>query len=220
MIIAHGRLKGAAPSARILAIRAFDTSNNATTLSLLRAIDWALARGAHIINMSFAGPTDPEIARALRAAREKGVILVAAAGNAGAKSPPLFPASDENVIAVTATDAKDKLLPVANRGRHIALAAPGVDILAPAPNGNYQFSSGTSLAAAYVSGLVALILERRPNLTLETVKGILTSSAADLGPKGRDDQFGAGLADAHRSILRLDAEITRALSANVSVKQR
>ena len=83
--------------------------------------------------MSFAGPSDPEIALALAAARKKGIVLVAAAGNAGAKSPPLFPASDANVIAVTAIDAEDQLFKLANRGKHIAVAAPGVEILAPSP---------------------------------------------------------------------------------------
>ena len=121
-IAAHAQLTGVAPSARILAIRAF-TKSESTTLAILKGIDWAVARGARVINMSFAGPQDPEIARALAAARRKGVLLVAAAGNAGPQSPPLYPAADPNVIAVTATDEDDRLLKVANRGRHIALAA-------------------------------------------------------------------------------------------------
>ena len=158
-IVAHARLMGVAPAARILAVRAFGAtgaSAEGTTLTLLRAIDWAVAHGARIINMSFAGPSDPEIAQALAAARKKGVVLVAAAGNAGAKSPPLFPASDASVIAVTATDADDKLFKLANRGKHIAVAAPGVEVLAPAPDGRYQISTGTSIAAAQVSGIAAL----------------------------------------------------------------
>ena len=137
-IVAHARLIGVAPAARILAIHAFDASSTATdgtTLTILRGIDWAVARGARVINMSFAGPGDPGLARGLAAARQKGVVLVAAAGNAGPKSPPLFPAADPNVIAVTATNSDDKLLPAANRGRHIAVAAPGVDVLGPAPGG-------------------------------------------------------------------------------------
>ena len=122
-IVAHARLKGVAPSARILAVRAFDGSGagpEGTTITLLRSIDWAVARGARVLNMSFAGPNDPQIARALAAARQKGVVLVAAAGNGGPKSQPLYPAADPNVIAVTATDAQDQLLRIANRGRHIA----------------------------------------------------------------------------------------------------
>ena len=89
-IAAHAQLTGVAPSARILAIRAF-TKSESTTLAILKGIDWAVARGARVINMSFAGPQDPEIARALAAARRKGVLLVAAAGNAGPQSPPALP---------------------------------------------------------------------------------------------------------------------------------
>jgi hypothetical protein len=215
-IAAHARLKGVAPSAHLLAIRAFGSTGNgaeSTTLTLLKAIDWAVTRGARVINMSFAGPTDPQVARALAGARKKGVVLVAAGGNAGPKSPPLFPASDPNVIAVTATNSENKLLPVANRGKHIAVAAPGVDILAAAPDATYQLSSGTSIAAAHVSGIVALLLERKPGLKPDAVRKILLSSATDLGPKGRDDQFGAGLADAHRAILSLSAPAGTAVSA-------
>jgi subtilisin family serine protease len=100
-----------------------------------------------IVNMSFAGPRDPSLERALKAAYDKGVILVAAAGNAGPRSPPLYPAADPHVIAVTATDMDDKLFSGANRGRHVAIAAPGVDILVPAPESGYQ-CDGTSVATA------------------------------------------------------------------------
>jgi subtilisin family serine protease len=206
-IVAHDELTGIAPSARILAIRAFsETAKNpqSTTFTLLRAIDWAVAHGAQVINMSFAGPTDPGLAGALAAARKKGVVLIAAAGNAGPKSPPLFPASDANVIAVTATDIDDHLLEVANRGKHIAIAAPGVAILVAAPNNSYQTTTGTSVAAAHVSGLAALLLQRNPSLTPDGLKKALLSTATDLGPKGRDDQFGAGLANAYRAVRSLD----------------
>ena len=75
-------------------------------------------------------------------------MLIAAAGNAGPNSPPLYPAADPNVIAVTATDTEDRLFSGANRGNHIAVAAPGVEILVPGTGGNYQFTTGTSVAAA------------------------------------------------------------------------
>ena len=88
--------------------------------------------------------------------------MIAAAGNAGPKSPPLYPAANPNVIAVSATDAHDRLFAASNRGGHIALAAPGVDIFLPAPDGKYQMTSGTSFSAAYVSGLAALMMERNP----------------------------------------------------------
>jgi subtilisin family serine protease len=202
-IIAHGRLVGAAPAARILAIRAFTTAGpdaEATTMTVVRSIEYAIAQGARVINMSFAGARDPVIGRSLAQARRKGIVLVAAAGNAGADSPPLYPAADPNVIAVSATDVDDRLLDVANRGRQIALAAPGVDVLLPAPGGRYQIATGTSFAAAHVAGIAALMLAKSPQLSPEQVRTILTGTARDLGPKGRDDQFGAGLADALKAV--------------------
>ena len=204
LIAAHGRLMGAAPRAQILAIRAFDPAGSTaegSTFSILKGLDWAAANGARVINMSFAGPADPALRRSLEAARKKGIVLVAAAGNAGAKSPPLYPAADPSVIAVSATDADDKLLEASNRGRHIAIAAPGAQILVAIPDGGYEVASGTSYSAAEVSGIVALMLERNADLTPAKVRAILQASAKDLGPKGPDIMFGAGLADAYAAVM-------------------
>jgi subtilisin family serine protease len=204
LIAAHGKLMGAAPDARILAVRAFDPAGKSaegTTFAILKGLDWAAAHGARVINMSFAGPNDPAIHRSLTAAHQRGIVLVAAAGNAGPKSPPLYPAADPNVIAVTATDADDKLFKQSNRGRHIAIAAPGTQILVAIPDGSYEVSSGTSYSAAEVSGIVALMLQRQSDLTPEKVRRILLTTAKDLGPKGRDPMFGAGLANAYRAVM-------------------
>src|SRR5439155_452635 len=84
---------------------------------------WAAGRGARIINMSFAGPNDTRLNDALLKASRKGIVLIAAAGNAGPNSPPLYPAADPNVMAVTATDSEDALFSGANRGSHIAVPA-------------------------------------------------------------------------------------------------
>ena len=134
---------------------------------ILKGLDYAAAHGAQIVNMSFAGPKDALIERGIAAAAAKGIVMVAAAGNAGPKSPPLYPAANANVIAVSATDAQDRLFAASNRGGHIAVAAPGVDIFLPAPDEKYQMTSGTSFSAAYVSGLAALMLERNPALKPE-----------------------------------------------------
>lgn len=207
-IVAQARLVGIAPTARILAIRAFAASpsgHHSTTLAILRGIDWAVARGARVINMSFAGPYDPEISNSLAAASRKGIVLVAAAGNAGPNAAPLYPAADPNVIAVTAVDDRDELFVRSVRGKHIALAAPGVDVVGPAPGGLYQVSTGTSVAAAHVSGIAALLIELRPRLTPRAVRNLLLSTARDLGAAGRDSQFGAGLADAYRAAAAVNA---------------
>jgi hypothetical protein len=202
-IVAHVRLMGSAPAARILAIRAFGASAKGAESSsyvLLKALDIAASHGAQVVNMSFAGPKDPLLGRALAALAARNVVMVAAAGNAGPKSPPLYPAADTNVIAVTATDAQDRLFAASNRGGYIAVAAPGVDIFLPAPDDKYQITSGTSFSSAFVSGLAALILQRNAALTPAEVRAILTKTARDLGPPGPDDQFGAGEADAFAAV--------------------
>jgi subtilisin family serine protease len=193
-IVSHARLMGSAPEARILAIRAFGAARSgaeSTSYVILKALDYAALHGAQIVNMSFAGPKDALIERGILATAARGIVLVAASGNAGAKSPPLYPAASPNVIAVSATDAQGKLFTASNRGSHIALSAPGVDIFLPAPDEKYQMASGTSFSAAYVSGLAALMLERNPALKPGEVRAILMKTARDLGAPGRDDQFGA-----------------------------
>jgi hypothetical protein len=210
-IVAHAKLMGAAPKASILAIRAFGTRNNsveATSYSINKGVDWALSRGARVINMSFTGPRDPAIERKLTQARAEGVVLIAAAGNAGPKSEPLYPAAYPNVIAVTATDSDDKLYAGANRGKHIAFAAPGVDILLPAPDAAYQVKTGTSFAAAEVSGIAALLLECKSDLGHDGVRKVLTATARRLGPKGSERDFGAGLVDAYEANRSVEPAVT------------
>jgi hypothetical protein len=214
-IVSHARLMGGAPQARILAIRAFGAAPSgaeSTSYIILRALDYAAKHGAQIINMSFAGPRDAVVERAIAATAAKGIVLVAAAGNAGPKSPPLYPAANPNVIAVSATDAQDKLFAASNRGSQIAISAPGVDIFLPAPDEKYQMASGTSFSAAYISSLAALVLERNPALKPEEVRTILTKTARDLGTPGRDDLFGAGEADAYAAVTAAPAIPVAAVS--------
>jgi subtilisin family serine protease len=204
-IAAHGRLMGAAPAAQILAVQAFsgDGADEGTSFAIMSGMSWAVSHRARIINMSFAGPLDPGIQRAVAAAHDKGVILVAAAGNKGAVSPPLFPAADPNVIAVTSTDSNDQLPAFANRGRYVAVAAPGVDLMLLAPGGTVQFSSGTSFSAAYVTGTAALMLERKPDLGPDTLRQALTSTAHPQGV-GRENLSGAGLVDAYAAVRSVE----------------
>jgi subtilisin family serine protease len=210
-IVSHARLMGSAPKARILAIRAFGAAANgaeSTSFVILKSLDFAASHGAQIVNMSFAGPKDPLVERGIAAAAAKGMVLIAASGNAGPKSPPLYPAANPDVIAVSATDAYDRLFPASNRGVHIAVSAPGVDIFLPAPDGKYQMTSGTSFSAAYISGLAALMMARNPQLAPAEVRAILIKTARDLGLPGRDDLFGAGEADAFSAVTAvLDAAV-------------
>jgi subtilisin family serine protease len=203
VIVSHARLMGSAPRARILAIRAFGVSQSGAESSsfvILKGINHAALNGAQVINMSFAGPQDPLIERGIAASASKGIVMVAASGNAGPKSPPLYPAASPSVIAVSATDAYDRLFAASNRGSHIAVTAPGVDIFLPAPDNKYQMTSGTSFSAAYISGLAALMIERNPQLRPDDIRSILMTTARDLGAPGRDDLFGAGAADAYSAV--------------------
>jgi subtilisin family serine protease len=200
---ARGAVEGVAPKARILSVRAFEATPSGpqgTTLSIVRGIDWAVTAQAKIVNMSFAGPPDPDVLRIVAAANAKGVILIAAAGNAGPTSPPLYPAADAGVVAVTAIDSDDKLFESANRGRYISVSAPGVDVLLPVANGGYDLKSGTSVAAALVSGVAALMLEHNPALRPDALKKTLTSTARPLAAAGHEAEFGAGLVDAMRAL--------------------
>jgi subtilisin family serine protease len=207
-IAAHAKLMGAAPAARILAIRAFGAHGDgaeATTFAILKGIDHAAIHGARVINMSFAGPADPGLARELSAAHGRGVVLIAASGNLGPTAGPQYPAADRNVIAVSATDADDRMFKASSIDSHIAVAAPGVDILLPAPNNDYQVTSGTSFSAAYVSGVAALVLQRAPGLKPQALRKILEATAKDLGPRGKDSEYGAGLVDAYRAIMTVQS---------------
>lgn len=210
ILCAHGLVRGVAPDARLLDVRVFQPQRSdrlavATTFDLLRGIDWALAKHARILNMSFAGPSDPLLERSVGVAAAGGAILVAAAGNGGAKAPFAYPAAYPEVIAVTATDVADRLYASANHGRYIAIAAPGVDVLVSSGDHAHQLVSGTSYAAAYVSGIVALMIERNPALSAGAARQALTSAAVDLGPPGPDDLFGAGRVNAFASLQAMGA---------------
>ncbi len=196
-IVAHGQLTGVSPRANILAARAFapgqSSGASGTSFHILRAMDWSISAGARVINMSFAGPRDPMMTRAIHVAAGRRIAMVAAMGNEGPGAPVSFPAADPNVIAVTATDQAGRLFAAASRGNHVAVAAPGVEIILPAPRGGYQISSGTSVAAAHVSGIAALLLERQPGLDPAQLRQILQETARRGATA--DPLLGAGLAD-------------------------
>lgn len=213
IIRARGTVQGIAPQARLLNVRAFKPGEkgrpaSATSAALLKSFEWSIDQGARVLNLSFAGPRDPLMEKAVRAAHARRAILVAAAGNAGPSAPPAYPAAYPQVIAVTATDSADRLYTQANRGAYIAMAAPGVDILAPTAGHAHQLHSGTSFAAAHVSGIIALLLERNPSLSAETARLALTAAASDLGAPGPDEEFGAGRANAYAALRLLEQAAT------------
>ncbi|GEP11575.1 S8 family peptidase [Methylobacterium gnaphalii] len=213
---ARAQLASAAPDAPLVAIRAFTVGlqkpgAQGTTIHILRAINRAATAKARVVNMSFTGPADAKLSQFLAAGAGKGFIYVAAAGNGGPDSPPLYPAADSNVIAVTAIDAQDKLFPAASRGPHVFIAAPGVEVFVATPGGGYGFLSGTSMAAPQVAGIAAMMLQAKPDLTLAALRDALTKSARDLGPAGPDPDFGAGSADAREALQAVGVSFTPAL---------
>ena len=204
IISAHGIVRGIAPEAKLLDVRVFapghDRQAVATSFDVVRGINWALSRHARVINMSFAGPRDSLLEESIKAAAARGAISVAAAGNGGPQAAPAYPAAYPGVIAVTATDVADHLYSQANRGSYISVSAPGVDVLAPSGDHAHQLLSGTSYAAAHVSGIIALMIERYPVLDAGTARLALAAAAVDLGPPGRDDQFGVGRVNAFATL--------------------
>jgi subtilisin family serine protease len=207
IIAGSGKVKGLAPAAELLAIRAFrevDPKSGASTsdsFHVAQGISVALDRKARIINMSIGGPKDPLVRMAVEQAVLTGTIVVAAAGNAGPDAPPVYPAAQRGVIAVTATDDKDRIFSGANRGDYIALAAPGVAVLAARPGRDaatsaYDYFTGTSMATGYATGLAAILLSADPKLSSVDIRRIMETSAADLGPPKKDPQFGWGRIDA------------------------
>jgi subtilisin family serine protease len=179
-------LLGVAPGATLLAIRAFTNGGGkigegGTTYHIVRSIEWAHQRGARVINMSFTGPRDRHLSEVLRAGVEKGIVFVGAAGDQG----PNPAAADDSIIAVTAIDDKDKLYRAANRGPHICLAAPGAEIVIAAPSSAHKYMSGSSLAAAHVSGAIALLLQSRPDLSPRAVRSLLLDRARHIDDMGR-----------------------------------
>ena len=208
--VEEGGMSGVAPGVRLIAVRACwaDSAGGSKAVcsseKLAKGIDFALSNKAQVINLSVGGPRDALIAALIQQAYGSGVTVVAAAGNGGAKGKPVYPAAMREGIAVSATDADDKLYTLSTRGDYVDVAAPGVDILSPAPGGAWQMESGTSQAAAHVSGAVALILQDYPELSPFQIKHLLGSSAVDLGKPGKDPEYGEGRIDVGKALGKLD----------------
>lgn len=182
---------GIAPEAKILPIRPVNDS-----YFVAQGIRYAVAQGAKVINMSFETRPSEILQSALREAAAADVVLVGAAGNEGEKGNEReYPSAYPEVLTVGALLRNNKIAGFSNHGAQVDLAAPGVDIPAPAPDGKYITVEGSSASAAIVSGAAALIRAEHPDLSAAQVVARLTGTAIDRGPKGRDDFYGAGQLD-------------------------
>ncbi|WP_244478696.1 MULTISPECIES: S8 family serine peptidase [unclassified Mesorhizobium] len=191
LLAGTGPFQGVAPGAALYHARAFEDGKSSAE-AILASLDWAAEKDVRIVNMSFVGPKNELLGTACRNARALGMVLVAAAGNNGPKAPYGYPAAFEGVVAVTATDAKDGLMAQANRGSYVYISAPGVDMAAPIGGGS-DLVTGTSFAAAIVSGAIANLFHAKPDLSADQAEKALADTATDLGAAGRDNDFGFGL---------------------------
>lgn len=192
----QGRSPGLLPGARVLAIDTFHRAGRderSDAYSLVQAMDRLANDGAQVINMSLAGPPSALVEHMVEVLTERGIIIVAAAGNGGPNSEPVFPAAYDQVIAVTAIDRHAGVYRRAARGPHIDFAAPGVDVWTAASISGARFKTGTSFAVPFVSAAVAVLAARYPELSPSEIAQKLAESARDLGEEGHDDIYGHGL---------------------------
>jgi hypothetical protein len=167
---------GVAPDASIAALRACwpvatgSPSARCSTFSLARALEVALTLGPKVINMSLAGPSDPLLSRLLDEIIRRGMVVVAAQSES-ADLAAQFPASHPRVIA-----AHSSAEPFAAEQSRYRLGAPATEVLTTTPGASYAFLSGNSLAAAHTTGVVALLMEREPDLDIEEVAALLTDT--------------------------------------------
>ncbi|MCQ4082681.1 type VII secretion-associated serine protease mycosin [Streptomyces sp. RB6PN25] len=200
---------GIAPEARILPVRviledtdpqrqrARDTRGGA----LAQGIRWAADHGANVINLSLGDDSksahpDADEDNAIQYALSKGIVVVASAGNSGQQGDPAsYPAAYPGVIAVAALDRYGRRAAFSTSRWYAAVGAPGVDVVIADPDRQYYEGWGTSAAAAYASGVVALIRSADPRLSPAQIKQVLEQTATDNPPGGRNDDVGYGMID-------------------------
>jgi hypothetical protein len=203
---------GLIPDASYVVANAFFADEHGEPMSdtaqMLQALNWLRQSGVDVVNLSFAGPDDDLLHHAVRELTKAGTVVVAAAGNEGPAAPPSYPAAYEEVIAVTAVDRNLAAYRYANRGAHIDLAAPGVDVWTAVPGRLEGPQTGTSFAVPYVTAVVAVTLADADALAIGDEDALtakrralsrLHGNVKALSGSGRDPTFGAGLVQAPAS---------------------
>ncbi|WP_210586578.1 type VII secretion-associated serine protease mycosin [Streptomyces sp. GESEQ-35] len=218
---------GIAPEAKILPVRvileegdsARGKARNTRGNALAEGIRWAADHGADVINMSLGDDSksahpEPAEDEAVQYALKKGSVVVASAGNGGEKGDHIsYPAAYPGVIAATAVDRFGTRASFSTRRWYATVSAPGVDVVIADPDHKYYEGWGTSAAAAFVSGAVALVKAAHPGLTPAQIKKLLEDTARNAPAGGRDDSRGYGLIDPAAAIKaagRLEPEALRA----------
>ncbi|MEG6521295.1 S8 family peptidase [Desulfotomaculum sp. 1211_IL3151] len=191
---------GVAPEAEIYAVKVLDQLGDGTILNAINAIDWCIKNHIHIANMSFG--TDKysrALEEAAREARRRGLLIVAAAGNDGGPGTVDYPAAFKDTISVAAMDTKGKLADFSSSGPEVDLLAPGSNILSTYRWGTYVRLSGSSMAAAHVTGSMALLKAKYPKDNIQMIAQRLLAGAKGLKGKG-SKTTGAG-------VVRVDVSI-------------
>ena len=191
---------GLLPGAKLVAVDAFyrdgGTADRTDVASLVAALEALSERNVRIVNLSLSGPPNEVLKRAIASAQEKGLIIVAAAGNNGPGAAPSYPAAYPGVIAVTAVDRNLAIYSRATQGEYVDLAAPGVDLWVAAPGGGGTAKSGTSYAVPFISAAAAVLSASEAAPDTASVRKALEGRTLDLGKPGRDKTFGYGLLQA------------------------
>ncbi|MEU9148913.1 type VII secretion-associated serine protease mycosin [Streptomyces sp. NPDC048349] len=200
---------GIAPQAKILPVRVIleegdpgrAQARDSKGGALADGIRWAADHGADVINLSLGDDSDSAHHEAgedeaVQYALAKGVVVVASAGNGGESGDRVsYPAAYPGVIAVTAVDRRGRKAAFSTRNWYATVSAPGVDVVIADPDRSYYEGWGTSAAAAFVSGAVALVKAAHPDLSPAQIKKLLEDTASDSPAGGRDDARGHGMVD-------------------------
>jgi subtilisin family serine protease len=195
-----GKFKGVAPEAKLLAGKVLDDDGYGEDSGILAGMEWAVAQGADIVNLSLGGPDTPEVdpleAAVDKLSAEKGVLFAIAAGNDGDGAGAVgSPGSADAALTVGAVDDRDRLADFSSRGPRVGdgavkpdVTAPGVDTTAAVPSDSliakevgenpagYASISGTSMATPHVAGAAALLKQQHPDWAYTELKGALTAS--------------------------------------------
>lgn len=200
---------GVAPDIRLLPLKALNDSGNGAYADVADAIIYAANNGAKIVNLSLGGASSSStLAAAVQYAYSRGVLVVAASGNAG--QPTIYyPAAYTQAVAVGSTTPSDTRSYFSNYGDGLDVVAPGSNIIStvPVPPGTsyqdygYAYKSGTSMASPHVAGLAALIWSVAPDLTHDEVRAAILSTTDDLGSQGFDPDYGYGRINALKALV-------------------
>jgi thermitase len=179
----------------LLAVRAFDNQGYASSFSLMRSMEFAISRGARVINMSWGTDTDSRFIRnAVRYAQDRGAVVVASAGNVPT-GQPVYPAAYPGVVAVTALDADGALWNKSNYGDFAFLAAPGRAHFPVGHKGPPGAYAGTSISSAFTARALSLYFAANPKASAKDAVTALRNALTDAGPTGKDNKYGYGALD-------------------------